>query len=359
MFKNIIIYLILNFRFIQVRKQHLTIREKNRWKKAFFNFLRSVGKNSTDYLGRWNVVEGFAQSDIRLIKRIKYTGNTEIPIVICVLLNEIERLPIFLEHYRGIGIKRFAMIDNNSTDGTVDYLKRQRDVELFQTKDTFETKIKMGWINRVISYYGTSNWYLVVDTDELLVWENVENTNIQSVIHQLNRENIMRARALMIDMYPKEITWDTDESFKEIYSSCMYFDCNTYIHKNSDELYLISGGPRERKLGMTVWLTKYPLFCLKRNEILCNPHAIYPYEKKKARCYLALLHYKFLTRDDQRKLRKYARKGNYVHNSAEYRLYLKKYQENADNFNFYYDGSVEYTSSSSLKQVKEIDKMYI
>ncbi|MDE7430767.1 MAG: glycosyltransferase family 2 protein [Lachnospiraceae bacterium] len=353
----IVNFIKLNLCFFRLRKQRLEIKEKNRWKKTFLHFLCNISKESSDYSGRWNVIKGFTESDIRLIKKAKNTKNGRSPIVICVLLNEIERLPVLLEHYRRIGIRKFAMIDNGSADGTLDYLRKQKDVDLFQTKDRFESKIKMGWINRVISYYGISKWYLVVDADELLVWQGIENINIQDVVKYLDKKNITRARALMVDMYPREEKWDTDGTFEEVYPACNYFDHDTYVHQESEELYLMCGGPRGRKLGITAWLTKYPLFRLEKNEFLCNPHVIYPYEKRKTPCYLAVLHYKFLTRDDQRKMRKYARKGNYINNSAEYKLYVKKYQENADNFNFYYNGSAEYESSYSLEKISELDKI--
>lgn len=359
MIRYIVNFIRLNLCFLALRKQHLAIREKTRWKKTFFRFLCDIDKESSDYPGRWNIIKGFTDSDIRLIKKSKRSKDIESPVVICVLLNEIERISVLLEHYRGMGVQKFAIIDNGSTDGTLDYLRKQKDVDLFQTKDRFESKIKMGWINRVISYYGAHHWYLVIDADELLVWQGWEENHIQNVVRYLDRKNITRARALMVDMYPKEIKWDTDEPFKKIYPLCRYFDKDTYVHQKSEELYLLCGGPRGRKLGIPAWLTKYPLFRLEKNELLCNPHVIYPYEKRKTPCYFAILHYKFLTRDDQRKMRKYARKGNYVNNSAEYKIYMRKHQENADNFNFYYEESAEYETSQSLEKIKEIDKMLL
>ncbi len=43
------------------------------------------------------------------------------------------RLPAFLKHYRDLGIDRFFIVDNDSNDGTADYLVDQPDVHLFRT----------------------------------------------------------------------------------------------------------------------------------------------------------------------------------------------------------------------------------
>lgn len=343
--------------FFYIRKQNLKINEIKRWKKAFIHFSYNMRKTASDYAKHWRVIEGFVKSDIKLIKKAQGGVKGQAPILISVIFNEIDRIAVFLEHYRNIGIKKFAIIDNGSTDGTVEYLKRQPDVELFQTMDKFESRIKTGWINRIISFYGVKYWYLVVDADELLVWQNVEESRICDVIRILKKRKITRARALMIDMYPREKRWDTDESFQEVFIKCRYFDYNTYFHRKNEEVYFLGGGPRKRKLGMDIWLTKYPLFCLKDEEIMASPHAVYPFENEKKPCYLALLHYKFLTKNDKKRVHENARNGNYSRGSYEYKMYVRKQALNADYFDFYFEQSTEYQSSQSLAKIKEIDKI--
>ena len=360
--RRIICYAKLTYLLIGLKNQKLNVCDARRWKRAFFFFLCNIKEQNYDYVNRWNIVEGFAKSNIEIIKKIQKAKNSEkkyAPVLISVILNERERIEVFLKHYRDIGIQKFAFLDNGSTDGTVEFLKQQADVELFQTKDKFESRIKMGWINRLIAYYGTENWYLVVDADEFIVWQGVERYDIQSIVKCLHKRGVHRARALMVDMYMKGSEQDPSKTFEEIYPKCRYFDSDTYYHKKVEEVYLLCGGPRKRKLDIEVWLTKYPLFKLKGGEILSNPHTIYPYKNKWTPCFFALLHYKFLTRNDQIKMRKYADKGNYVGGSAEYKLYLKKQKENNGNMDFYYDDAVEYQSSQSLSNIRKIDKIPI
>ena len=342
---------------LHIKKQGLRIYGAKRWEKAFLHFLLCVTKTGNDYVNRWNIINGFAKSNIKVLKRVNNSCKSNDPIVICVVRNERERMETFLNHYRKMGIRKFAILDNHSTDHTVEYLKLQKDVDLYQTTDQFQSYVKIGWINRILSSYGTSHWFIVVDADELLVWQGMEESSIQNAISYLNSKNIARARALMVDMYPKEIKWNSEESFKEVYPKCNFFDGDTYYRQEAEEIYLICGGPRKRMFGMEPWLTKYPLFHLKNEEILSSAHSIFPYDNKRTPCFFALLHYKFLIRSDLEKVKRYAKEGNYIGGSAEYKIYEQKHNESADNFNFYYEKSFEYQSSQSLENIRQINRM--
>ncbi len=54
--------------------------------------------------------------------------------------NESLRLPAFLRHYRQLGVHRFFVADNASTDGTTtEYLTQQPDVHVFRTDQSFRS----------------------------------------------------------------------------------------------------------------------------------------------------------------------------------------------------------------------------
>ena len=48
--------------------------------------------------------------------------------VLTVIRNERWRLPWFLDYYRGLGVDEFYFVDNDSTDGSLEYLRDQPDV---------------------------------------------------------------------------------------------------------------------------------------------------------------------------------------------------------------------------------------
>jgi len=59
-------------------------------------------------------------------------------IVICNVRDEMELLPHFLKHYREIGVKRFAFMDNGSVDQTLPFLLDQNDCDVFQHTGSFK-----------------------------------------------------------------------------------------------------------------------------------------------------------------------------------------------------------------------------
>ena len=63
------------------------------------------------------------QGEVRLFSKIR---------------NEKLRLPAFLRHYRSLGVDRFFIVDNDSTDGSTEYLLAQPDVHLFGLVPAFE-----------------------------------------------------------------------------------------------------------------------------------------------------------------------------------------------------------------------------
>ena len=87
------------------------------------------------------------------------------PLVISVVKNEIDRMHDFLWHYRGAGIERFMFVDNVSTDGTLEYLDAQPDVDVYRRRGPFDWRLKQGWINKIIEIYGCNQWYIYVDAD--------------------------------------------------------------------------------------------------------------------------------------------------------------------------------------------------
>ena len=54
-------------------------------------------------------------------------------LALVTLRNERVRLPYFLDYYRGIGIDHFLIVDNDSNDGSREFLADQPDVSLWTT----------------------------------------------------------------------------------------------------------------------------------------------------------------------------------------------------------------------------------
>lgn len=318
------------------------------WEKAFKKFILAQPTES-------EIANQFFSINIRKLKKSNVEFQEEKPILICAIKNDIYRIKKLFEHYRKLGIEQFAIIDNDSNDGTLEYLLEQGDTEVFQIKEKYTTNNREAWINRIIAYYGIERWYINVDSDELLIYNNCENKSIKDVISYLEKNNIFRARALMVDMYSNEQLFNSNNT-TDSYTQMVYFDADSYIEEESVVCDLIKGGPRERVFRENPLLTKYPIFKFIEGTIQGKSHYQYPYKLNKGlECHFALLHFKFLANDFE-KYKKIAEDGSYYNGSKQYKDYINVYRKNP-NISFYEKKSKKYVDSSSLYSINLLKKI--
>ena len=278
--------------------------------------------------------------------------------------NEALRLPHFLAYYTKLGIDRFFIVDNCSTDRTIEILRRNRNCHIFRTDQKMaDARAGMDWIEPLLSEYGEDQWCLIVDADELLVYPNSESTPLAALCQSLDRMNANAMPCIMIDMYPEgsieKVKYREGQSFID---ASPFFDRGGYKLLESADVPMIIGGPRLRMFNPDVpdrrtahvrrWIvgciTRIPILRrflpkLRKLPILHRPKPHPPILNKvplvrwnrdmtftsaahfvrgariaSARC--ALLHFKFLGDFNRRVNEEMARRA-YFMNGAEYELY--------------------------------------
>lgn len=352
--KNIKTTLKINTKFKNLvnNPEDIEIRNIDIFRKSFIKLLWAQSKDA-------DLPFLFLDAKIECIKENFDKNNMEknVPILVCPVKNDIHRVQMSLDYYRSIGVKYFVYIDNLSTDGTQEYLQKQSDVNLYVCKTPYTTLNREAWINRILSYYGFERWYLCVDSDELFVYENMEEVSIEKYINSIDISKNRRIKSILLDMYSKEPIFKSDIPQEEIRNYYCYFDKNSYTQKFTYKLDLIKGGPRQRiffKDGNSNTLTKYPLFFFKEGDIQCCSHFQFPFKYNcNLPCKTALLHYKFL-KDDLEKYVERARKKNYSNGSIEYQKYIEAYEKGKDII--FYDNkySIKFEDSTSLRKIEEI-----
>ena len=241
-----------------------------------------------------HVIEGFLGEQIELMKESKKPPEKNDIILICVEKNSIAYLEQFLSYYRNIGIRQFLMIDNSSTDGTLEYLLEEGDVTLFMANTPFESQIKVGWILQAVRETGLDRCYLRVDIDEFLSWENMEGSSVNELVLKAREQGMSTIRSVMADMYPSWALMDPSHEDPDFLNEYVYFDdSSSYYHdKWKDRIF---GGMRGRLIGAKLRMDKYILFQPERGQIPVNNHdvtGVHKEEEKICRC--VLRHYKFL-----------------------------------------------------------------
>ena len=168
----------------------------------------------------------------------------------CTLRNEYPRLKYFLSYYRDRGIGHFLFVDNDSEDGTREFLAEQPDCSVWTTPASYKrSRFGMDWLNRLLRLYGHKHWCLVVDPDEFLVYPFSDTRPIPALTDWLQASSIKSFGAMLLDMYPKgPITAQPYSEGQDPFEIACWFDAGNYtIERNWTYGNLwIQGGPRAR-----------------------------------------------------------------------------------------------------------------
>jgi hypothetical protein len=171
-------------------------------------------------------------------------------LMFCTLRNEKVRLPYFLDYYREMGVNHFLFVDNDSTDGSLDYLAEQSDVSVWHTRASYKgSRFGSDWLNWLQYKYAHGHWTLVLDPDELLVYPFCDTRPLRALTDWLDASSIKSFSAMLLDMYPKgrldETPYQSGQNPLEIAN---WFDSGNYTmsrNKRFGNLW-IQGGPRAR-----------------------------------------------------------------------------------------------------------------
>jgi len=171
-------------------------------------------------------------------------------LLFATMRNEAVRLPFFLAHYRRLGIGHFLIVDNGSTDGTIEALRNEPDVSLWQTAASYRAaRFGMDWMNWLLMRYGRRHWCLTVDADEILIYPDWESRPLQALTADLEARGTRFMAAMMLDLYPKgPLSQGGYRSGEDPAEALNWFDAHGYSYEYQEKYRNISirGGPRMR-----------------------------------------------------------------------------------------------------------------
>jgi hypothetical protein len=197
-------------------------------------------------------------------RKITYAVNELI--VLCVVRNGALHVRSFLDHHLSLGVKHIVLLDNGSTDGTVELARQFDRVTILQTRRPYrkyETVMKRYLVRR----FSESRWSLVVDIDELFDYPFSGMLDVRALLAYLNDNSYTVVLAQMLDLFSegplKSVRSAPDDSLRERYS---YYDVSN-IEKTkyrfgtpaNPEIKMHSGGIRKALFGSENGLTKAAL----------------------------------------------------------------------------------------------------
>jgi len=286
---------------------------------------------------RWRIRAFRKRRELRpVVDRTNVIGNDHI-LVFSTLRNERIRLPYFLRYYRDLGVNHFLIVDNDSDDGSREYLAEQPDVSLWTTPASYKrSRFGVDWLNWLQMKYGHGHWCLVVDPDEFFVYPFCDTRPLRALTDWLDASSIKSFSAMLLDMYPKG-PFDAQPyaEGQDPFEVAPWFDSGNYTiqrNKKFGNLW-IQGGPRARMFFTDLperapALNKIPLVKWDRDyAYVSSTHMLLPrglnqtYDEwggEKASG--VLLHAKFLDTFARKAEEEMERRQHYA-NSHEYRAY--------------------------------------
>ena len=271
-----------------------------------------------------------------VVSRVSLISPGDI-LLFSTLRNERVRLPYFLRYYRDLGVDHFLFVDNDSSDGTREYLSRQPDVSVWGSDHSYKrSRFGVDWLTWLQGKYGHGHWTLTVDADEFFVFPFCDTRPMRALTDWLDASSIKAFAAMLLDMYPKgPIDAQPYREGQDPFEIASWFDSGNYLISRNT-LYgnlWIQGGPRARtffidKPERAPALNKVPLVKWDRNyAYVSSTHMLLPrglnqvYDEwggeKASGC---LLHAKFLDTFTGKAQEEMQRRQHYA-DSHEYKSY--------------------------------------
>jgi hypothetical protein len=268
-------------------------------------------------------------------------------------------LPYFLEYYRHLGVRRFFVLDNESTDGSTDFLLAQPDVHVFFSPHSYaKNDLGLEWIHSLLAEYGCGHWVVVADADELLVYPGCETLSLPELVGEFEQRGYNALLTFLLDMYAKgpirKAHYVRGTRFLE---TCPYFDSDSYtyhLHGESTRVPAIGGvrhrlfwKPNKRK-SEPPYLPKVPLLKWSKDlKFLVSTHRIE--NVRLAPTTGALLHFKLFSDFVRRSIIEVQRQEHWQ-NAQQYRAYSECLSVDPD-LDPIYEGSVRFNESRQLVEM--------
>jgi Glycosyl transferase family 2 len=290
-------------------------------------------------LNKLNIVQ-FGLRGLLLSSRVEHlsgprrvaSGPDDV-IVISVMRNGEVWLESFLAHHRRMGIRNFVILDNGSSDRSVEILSRQPDVTLLRTYapyHAYENTMKRFLARR----YCRDRWCLCLDVDELFDFPRSATMPLSALVGYLNHKGFNAVITQMLDMFSGgPISEIRNDPGKDLRTQYPFYDLSniaasnyTIGHLSNPAIRMHHGGIRKTIFGTDNGLTKVSLFLMesKLKPFVLWHHAL---NARLADISCVLLHFPFVS-SFYTKVVEAVESGRYGYlTTDQYRSYLSGLQK--------------------------------
>jgi len=251
-----------------------------------------------------------------------------LPVVVALMRNAEIYIEAFLAHYRALGCRHIVLLDNGSTDQSVDLATKAADVTLLRSLLPYKD-FKRPLRRYLVQNFGRHRWCLSVDIDEFFDYPFSDSVPLREFLRYLETQRFTAVAAQMLDLFPEHLQQGHDAAGGTFREQHRYYDVanierrDYFVHNNrlaDPRLKMIFGGIRKTLFDFAPWLTKHPLFW-SDGKILPFYNDFHCVERACVADVSAVLyHYKFAG-DFTARVAEAVQAGNYYRNSLEYQRY--------------------------------------
>ncbi|MHA6323501.1 glycosyltransferase family 2 protein [Roseivivax sp. CAU 1753] len=165
-----------------------------------------------------------------------------------ILRDEMDFLPAFLGHYRALGFNQFLIFDDQSTDGTGQYLEAQRDVVLYRADRTFGAPVQIEapdgtlkedrfgtYLKAAIPHVACPGDYVAYfDADEFLILPPGVS-DAADIVARLRAQKAACVTASVVEFFPETIAdfaLPMPDTAAGLFSAYPYFEPDPLVQLN-------------------------------------------------------------------------------------------------------------------------------
>ena len=187
-------------------------------------------------------------------------------LVLCVVRNGALHVKSFLEHHLALGATHVVLLDNGSTDATIDLARTYDRVTILRTTcpyRRYETIFKRYLVHR----FSRHRWNLFADIDERFDYPYSDVIGVRTLLTYLNEHSYTAVLAQMLDLFGDgpldRVSGIHDDSLRE---KCPYYDISAvdkhdyaFGRPANPAIKMHAGGVRKAVFGTENGLTKAAL----------------------------------------------------------------------------------------------------
>jgi hypothetical protein len=186
-------------------------------------------------------------------------------------------LPRLVAHHRALGIEHFVLLDNGSTDGSVECAADLG--MLVASCDLGFRDFQMEMRYAATTAFCRGGWRLVVDSDELFDYPGSARRALPEMLAWLNARGQTAVVAQMLDLVPEDgLSEALDADYDQAIAACVWYDLTNLEQRDyfdpklhfahllarntvtKPRIPILFGGIRRTLFGEDCCLSKHPLF---------------------------------------------------------------------------------------------------